>query len=48
MARAVEMGDFEAARVAHDAIGQLLGASAAAGARAPVVDRSSKGGKRTV
>ena len=47
MARAVEMGDFQAARVAHDAIGQLLGASAAAGECALMVDASSKRGKRT-
>ena len=34
LARAVATGDLEAARIAHDAIGQLLGASDAGGQRA--------------
>jgi hypothetical protein len=35
LARAVAMGDLEAARIAHEAIGPLLGASDAGGPRAP-------------
>ena len=35
LARAVAAGDLAAARIAHDAIGQLLGASDAGGQGAP-------------
>ena len=44
MRAAVETGDLEAARVAHEAIGKLLGPEAGVGA--PVVDLGGERRKR--